>query len=275
MKKPPTKGKLKDILHIAQLAAMEAGDYAQRQFTRAHVLKEKPMSTDEVTSVDIECEKRIVKILKKNFPHHTVFTEERKLPKKRKEYLWWVDPLDGSISYFFGLPYWGISLALIYQGEPIVGVVYFPQTRDLYWAIKKSGAFCNYRKISVSDAHKLKDGVIGIDYGYRTEREEGVENVTLKLIDKVKYAVTYACTVGALMLVAEGKLSGYVHHMGRLFDHAAGVLIVTEAGGKASDIKGNPIDWQKTEPVHIVASNGNIHKELIHTLKASKSGVKV
>lgn len=270
MKKPVAEKKIEDILHVAQLAAMDAGEHALRQFTRVNVLKEKPMSTDEVTSVDLENEKRIVKILKENFPHHTIFTEERKLPRKKEEYIWWVDPLDGSISYFFGLPYWGVSLCLIHNNKPLVGVIYFPQTRDLYWAIKGKGAFRNYRKTAVSATHKLEDGVIGIDYGYRTEREEGVEDVTHKLIDKVKYAVTYACTVGALVLVAEGKLSGYIHHMGRLFDHAAGALLITESGGKVSDMGGKSIDWRETNPVHIVASNGKIHKKLLESLKFSK-----
>ncbi len=117
------KQELQDFLHVAQLAAMEAGDNALRRFTRVHILKEKTMSTDEVTLVDIENEKRIVKIIQKNFPEHSILTEERKLPRKLKEYIWWIDPLDGSISYFFGLPYWGITLCLVHNNKPIIGVI--------------------------------------------------------------------------------------------------------------------------------------------------------
>jgi len=269
MSRPITKDKINDALRIAQLAAMEAGDFALEQFTRVHVLKEKPMTKDLFTSVDIECEKRIVKILKKNFPNHTLLTEERRLPQKLKNYAWWVDPLDGSVSYVFNLPYWGVSLALIYAGEPILGVSYFPQPRDLYWATKGGGAFLNYKKISVAGHKKVVDGIIGIDYGYRDEREEGVKDVTKKISDEVKYLVTYACTAASIALVAEGKLVGYVHHMARRFDCAAGALLVTEAGGRVTDTSGNPIDWRDTKPVHFTCTNRKTHKELISILNKS------
>lgn len=258
---------LESFLSIAQLAAMEAGNLALRHFTRIHVLREKKMSTDEVTSVDIVCEKKIVKILKQNFPRHTIFTEERQLPRTRDKFTWWVDPLDGSVSYFFGLPYWGVSLALIVRGEPVVGVIYFPLTRDLFWAVKGRGAYRNYEKIVVSTASSLAQGVVGMDYGYRGERGEGVREVTAKIIDQVKYVVTYACTVGALALVAEGKLVGYIHHMARRFDLAAGALLISEAGGKLSDIHGGPINWQETVPVHCLASNGRVQRQLIKILR--------
>lgn len=266
MKKSKTN--LEHVLHIAQLAVMEAGDFALEKFTRAHLLKEKPITKDVVTTIDIECEKRIVKILKENFPDHTLITEERKLPKKAKENLWWIDPLDGSISYISGLPYWGVCIAYLQKGVLQVGVSYFPQTRDLYWAVKGQGAYLNYKKILVSPHKKLVEGVIGIDYGYLGEREVGVKNVTQKVSDKVKYLVTYSCTVGAISLVAEGKLAAYIHHMARRFDLAAGALLVTEAGGKVSDIKGEPIDWNDMKPVHFVCSNKKIHKELISVLNS-------
>ena len=266
-KKVKPKSKYEKILKVAQLAAMEAGDFALEKFTGIHVYKEKPMTKDVVTAVDIECEKRIVKILQKNFPNHTLLAEERLLPKKLKEYSWWIDSLDGSISYIFNLPYWGTCLALIHKGEPVVGVTYFPQTRDLYWAVKDKGAYRNYKEISVSKHKKLVDGVMGIDYGYRDEREKGVKEVTQKISDEVKYLVTYACTAGAIALVAEGKLAGYIHHMARRFDTAAGALLVTEAGGKVTDTKGKPIDWTKTAPVNFTCTNGEIHDELIRVLK--------
>jgi len=260
------KTKYDGFLRIAQLAAMEAGDYALEQFTRAHVLKEKPITRDVVTKVDIESEKRIVKILRKNFPNHTLITEERSLPRKLKKYYWWIDPLDGSISYIFGLPYWCICMALVCENKPIVGVTYFPMTRDLYWATEGGGAFLNYKRIGVSKYKKLVDGIVAIDYGYRNERVVGVREVTQKIIDEVKYTITNSCTAASVALVAEGKFIGYIHHMARRFDLAAGALMVTEAGGKVSDIRGKPIDWKDTKPVHFLCSNGIIHKELIKTL---------
>lgn len=255
-----------DILHVAQLAVMEAGDHALKQFMRVHVLKEKPMTTDEVTSVDLENEKRIIRILRKNFPGHTILSEERKLSDSRRGDVWWVDPLDGSVSYFFGLPFWSVTLCLIHGQEPRVGVIYFPQTRDLYWAMKDKGAFVNYQKMSVSTIRSLKGGVIGIDYGYAKEREEGVKAVTEKLIDRVKYAVTYACVSGSDVLVAEGKLTAHIHHMARRFDHAAGALLVKEAGGMVSDTEGRAIDWRDTNPVHLVLTNGKVHREILKLL---------
>lgn len=265
-KRVKSKSKYEKHLRVAQMATMEAGDFALEKFTKIHKYKEKPMTKDVVTAVDIECEKRIVRILKKNFPKHALLTEERLLPKKLKDYSWWVDPLDGSISYIFNLPYWAVSLALVHKKDIVVGVSYLPQTRELFWAVKGKGAFRNYKKIEVSKNKKLVDGVIGIDYGYRDERTEGVKDVTLVLADEVKYLVTYACTVGAINLVAEGKLVAYIHHMARRFDIASAALLVEEAGGKVSDTKGKKIDWTKTEPVHFICSNGHIHNELIRLL---------
>jgi len=268
MRKGPKR--INKILKIAQLAVMEAGDFALEEFTKIHTYKEKPVTKDIVTAVDIECERRIVEILRKNFPTHTLLTEERLLPKRLKKYAWWVDPLDGSISYVFNLPYWGVCVALIHNGKPVLGVSYFPQTRSLYWAIKGGGAYLNYKRIIVSDAPGLVDSVIGIDYGYRGEREVGVKDVTKKIGDRVKYLVTYACTAGTIALVAEGKLAGYIHHMARRFDLAAGALLVTEAGGGISDVNGRPIDWTKTSTVNFVCTNGKIHQELIETLQKGR-----
>lgn len=252
-----------DILHVAQMAAMEAGDYALQQFTRVHLLHEKSASHDQVTEVDLRCERIITKILKKSFPSYAIFTEERTLPDVSGDYLWWVDPLDGTISYVFGLPYWGVAIALIYKGQPIVGVLYFPQTRDLYWAVKGGGAYRNYQRIAVSDIRSIGHGVVGIDYGYQTERKAGVLEVMTKIIDQVKYAVTYACTMAAMALVAEGKLTAYVHHMARRFDVAAGALLVTEAGGRVSDTKGKAVNWFATKPFHVLASNRKVHRQLV------------
>jgi len=260
---------LDNVLSIAQFAAIKAGDFALEKFTRAHILKQKPITKDVFTTVDIECEKIILRVLKTNFPEHTIVTEERSLPKNLDNYIWWIDPLDGSVSYIFNLPYWGVCIALIQKSEPIIAVSYFPQTRDLYWAKKDGGAFKNYKRIFVSEHEKLTDGIFGIDYGYLGEREEGVKDVTYKVSDRVKYLVTYACTAGAIALVAEGKLAGYIHHMARRFDLAAGALLVTEAGGKVSDTHGVPIDWRDTNPVHFVSTNGKIHNKLIKLLKKS------
>lgn len=262
--------RLEYVLHIAQLAVMEAGDFALEEFTKAHVLKEKTMTKDIVSSVDIESEKRIVRILSKSFPKHTIITEERKLPTKLSPSYWWIDPLDGTISYIFGLPYWGVSLCLVQRNDPLVGVIYLPLARDLFWAIKGKGAYKNYKRIRVSGSAKLKDCVIGIDYGYKGEREAGVKEVTYPISDKVKYLVTYSCTAAAIALVAEGKLGGYIHHMGRRFDLATGALLVTEAGGKVSDTIGKRINWKELTPVHFAASNGKIHNELLSSLVSSK-----
>lgn len=255
----PRVSNLKDTLRIAQLAAMEAGDYALNHFTRTHVLYEKSITKDVYTSVDKASEKRIVKALQAQFPDDTIFSEERPFPRTLAERVWWVDPLDGSISYVFGLPYWGVSIGLIQHNQPMIGVVYLPTHRELYWAVKGEGAYLNYRRLHVSRRAILSESVIAIDYGYQKEREAGITSVTRKLIDHVKYALTYACTAGSLALVASGKIDGYIHHMARRFDVAAGALFISEAGGMVSDTLGNPIDWRDIEPVHVLASNGSIH----------------
>lgn len=260
------KQELQDFLHIAQLATKEAGNNALKRFKQVRSLKVKPGSTDVVTPVDIENERKIVNILRKAFPKHTILSEEQKLAKEWDEFIWWVDPLDGTTSYFFGLPSWGVSVALVHKNQLLVGVMYMPFFEDLYWATENGGAYQNGKKIGVSDITTLKDGLVAINYGYRREMKSGVTRVTLKLADKVSYPLTYRSPVWAQVLVAEGKLTAHIHHMARRFDHAAGALLVSEAGGKVSDIKGKPINWRETKPVHIITSNGRIHSKIISLL---------
>ena len=169
---------LDDTLRIAKEAAHKAGKNALRYFGRKQTLKRKTGSKDELTRVDIENNSLIVRLLRKNFPDHSILSEEAQPPLKIKKYFWLVDPLDGTISYSFGLPYWGVAISLIYDNDPILGVIYLPVLDKLYWAVKGKGAYVNGMRLTVSDISSLAKGVIAIDYGYATERETGVEEIT-------------------------------------------------------------------------------------------------
>src|SRR3989338_7438393 len=139
------------FLKVAKKAALEAGkvisEYSGKD-EHKNVKHEDP--TDYATEADIEAEKTIVKILTTNFPIHNLVAEEEAKINKKSDFTWVVDPLDGSISFGSGVPYFSVSIGLLERGTPILGVVYNVSFKKLYWAEKGQGAYLNWNAIRVS-----------------------------------------------------------------------------------------------------------------------------
>lgn len=256
----------KQFLKVAKQAALEAGKVILKYSGKGqhkNIKHEDP--TDYATKADLEAEKTIVKILTSSFPNHNLIAEEEAKIDQKSQFTWVVDPLDGSISFGSGVPYFSVSIGLLEGGKPILGVVYNVSFKQLYWAQKGQGAYLNGKAIQVSQKKSLKESVGSLDFGHNVKRQQKLDLYVNKLITKIGYIYSFGSAVASLGMIAEGVLDLYVNHAFP-WDFAAGTVIVKEAGGMVTDFEGNEPDLTK-DRLNIVASNGLIHDEILEALK--------
>ncbi len=254
------------FLKVAKEAALEAGKVIQKysgRLQKKNIKHEDP--TDYVTDADIEAEKAIVKILTANFPDHNILAEEQTNLDKKSKYTWVVDPLDGTISFGSGIPYFSISIGLLEDNLPVLGVIYNPSSEKLYWAQKGKGAYLNGKAIYVSNKKGLTESVGMLDFGHNVRRQYKMDLYVNKLIQKIGYVYSFGSAVASLAMVAEGIQDLYINYA-YPWDFVAGAMIIREAGGKVTDFEGNEPSWTK-DRLNIVASNGLIHEKILEALK--------
>ena len=192
-----------------------------------------------VSYVDMEAERMIVQTLKFTLPDAGFITEEGTETKRADRYNWVVDPLDGTTNFMHGLPPYSVSIALVENDEPVLGVVYIISSDECYHAIKGGGAFCDRKKIEVSKVTEFKDGlyITGMPYtnfgkldqywkifGHFMQKTHGIRRLGSAAAD--------------LAYVASGKSEGFFEHGLNSWDVAAGVLLILEAGGQITDYSG-------------------------------------
>ena len=242
-------------------AAKEAGKILMKYYGKG--IKGRVKFEDSLVSkVDLEAEKKIISIIKSKYPGHAILSEECG-SKKGNSYKWLIDPLDGTHNYLYGIPLFGTSIALEYNGEVILGVIYLPYYNQLYVAEKGKGAFLNGKRIRVSKTNKLKKAMIIYDGGLQRSKKS-----KLKALDKLIDAVFRIRILGAacvnLISVAKGGADIYLEHSTNPWDVAAGLLIVEESGGKVTTLDGKKHDLSEKG---FVASNGKLHKDIIRLTK--------
>ena len=254
------------FLKIAKQAALEAGKIIQKYSGKdqhKNVKHEDP--TDYATDADTEAEKIIVKILTSNFPNHNLLGEEGARIDKKSEFTWVIDPLDGSITFISGIPYFSVSIGLLEEGKPILGVVYNVSFKQMYWAQIGKGAFLNGKPIQVSQKKSLNESVGVLDFGHNVKRQHKLDLYVNKLITKIGYIYSFGSAVASLGMIAEGILDLDVNYAFP-WDFVAGAIIVREAGGMVTDFEGKEPDWSK-ERLNVIASNGLIHDQILEALK--------
>lgn len=247
---------------IAMEVAKEAGTVLKKYFDQGFIVEAKAVN-DVVTIADFESEKIILDKLKKHFPDHSIFAEESGDHNPNAEYKWIVDPLDGTRNFAAGCPFFAVSIALSYKNETILGVVYNPMVDELYFAQNGEGAFLNDKKIKVSDKTNLNDAILEIATIFTDfDGGKGLSAIQ-KLANKTRVIVNYLAPSISLCAVARGRLDGVLDFGTTQEDHAAGALIVQEAGGKVSTPNSSGWDYMKTG---VIASNpilsSEINKEL-------------
>lgn len=244
------------MLDTAIQAAREAGKVLL-EGTRGEIEVERTAHRDIKLAMDKKAEQIILGILRQRFPEHAILSEEAGPVGPKSDYLWVIDPLDGTFNYSRRLPQWATSIALMRKGEEILGVVYDPLHEELFHAAQGAGAFLNGRPIRVSDRASLKDCTIA--YGYSPNDEylpkslDATRNVTIQST-KVR---AMGAAVLHLVYVACGRLDGFFEYGIHPWDIAAGSAIIREAGG-AVRTRTHPNKY-----VDIVTTNGRVQDELM------------
>jgi len=263
-------------LEFAKSLADEAGDIMRKYFNQSDISHYKGDNTI-VTVADEEINKMVIERVREAYPEHGVFGEEGSEGVER-EYLWLCDPIDGTGMFARGVPVAVFSLALVVDGDPVMGVVYDPFCDKLYSAAKGQGAFCNGRPIHVNDV-KLGDKreIINTDVWW----VDGLIDDPLPIVNRLYEVSNWPASIGsvarAATLVADGGFAAAVFAWGdgKSMDVAAAKVIVEEAKGKATDIFGNDQRYDK-DIRGVILSNGVVHDEIVRIFKeeVGKGGVR-
>ena len=250
------------MLKTTLLNAVEAGAaQLQHFFNGDFKISNKEGINNLVTEADHAAEKAIIEVIQKEYPDHSILSEETGEIKTASEYKWIIDPIDGTVNFANGIPLCCVSIGLEKDGKMLMGVVYNPLMNELYFAQKGFGASLNDKKISVSTKTKVIQSclVTGFPYTY-LDAPNGPIQVFEKLIRKGVPVRRLGSAAIDLCWVAAGRFDGFYEHKLQAWDSAAGFLLVEEAGGKVTDFDGNY--FSPYQP-HILATNGLIHDELL------------
>jgi myo-inositol-1(or 4)-monophosphatase len=251
------------MLDFAISLAQEAGallrDRLNTKFTVSH-----KGDINLVTEVDLASETLIRERIASRYPRHEVLGEESGLDARASPYRWVVDPLDGTTNYAHGYPMFCVSIALEYQGEVILGVVYDPTRDEMFTAEKGGGAALNRRPIQVSRRNDLMKSLLstGFPYDIKTSQATNLDHWTNFAMNAQALRRDGAAALD-LSYVACGRFDGFWELSLSAWDMAAGALIVREAGGQVTDFTGAEFSIYKPE---VVASNGLIHERMIEVL---------
>jgi myo-inositol-1(or 4)-monophosphatase len=215
---------------------------------------------DLVTAADRASEQLIMKRLKERFPKHGIVAEEGGRAEMEAELRWYVDPLDGTTNFAHGFPMWNVTLALARRGEVVAGVVYDPLNRELFTAERGAGARLNGAPIHVSQTATLNDSLLATGFPSRRRHQ----NVNIHFYYQVAM-MTHGVRRGGsaaidLAYTACGRLEGFWEFGLNPWDMAAGTLLIEEAGGTVSGMRGEPLDLHGP---HLLADNRLIHTETL------------
>ena len=244
-------------------AAKEASKIVLKHYGNFGKLKFKnPRSL--LTKVDLLSDAKIKQIISKKYPEHNFLTEESGFTGKGSEYTWIVDPIDGTTNFTSKIPYFAVSIALAKNNEVIMGIVYNPCTKEMFFAEKGKGAFLNNKKIMVSNKNNIKDALLAFALPSNIKTSQK----TLSLLSKIFGSVRGIRNPGSAALnmcyVAAGKFDLFLSLSLNSWDAAAAFLIVEEAGGKVTNLKNKR--WAINDET-CIATNKMLHDKFIKLIK--------
>ena len=241
----------------------EAGALLMKYF-RQRVTVEYKGEADLVTIADRKTEVLIRERIRERWPTHDILGEEGGLQDTGSDYRWYVDPLDGTTNFAHGFPVFCVSMGLEHRGQRIAGVVYDPTRDELFAAEQGSGAWLNQQPIQVSKTAKLSECLVAT--GFPSHKRHQNPNIYFyHQITLHTHGVRRAGSAALdLCCVACGRFDGFWEFKLHAWDVAAASLLITEAGGKVTDLQGGPFNIYSEE---ILASNGLIHDEMLQAIR--------
>ncbi len=246
----------------------EAGVFLRSKLNSVHTIDYQG-DINLVTEVDTISEEMITTKINHQFPDHDILAEESTYASKGSDFKWIIDPLDGTTNFTHGYPVFCVSIALQKLNEIILGIIYNPMLEEMFEAEKGKGAFLNGKKIQVSNTMRIAKGLVATGFPYDI-RENAQNNLNYfnEMIMNARAIRRAGSAALDLSYVAAGRFDGFWELKLNPWDTAAGWLIVEEAGGVVTDMKGD--DYYLESPV-ILASNGRIHEEMMDILNRASS----
>ncbi len=244
---------MSQFLETAVAAAKKAGALLRDNY-ETDLVVDALHDHDIKLDLDVRSQDLITECLLGAFPEHALYGEEGVAGKPDSDWQWVVDPIDGTVNYFYGIPHFCVSIALRHQGDIVLGVIYDPMLDEL-WAVEKGGRpTLNGREIQTSSRDQLKDTVMTIGF---SKTKESMDS-GFKRYQEIAYHVRKTRMLGsaalALAYISCGRLDAYIEESISLWDVAAGILLVENAGGK---IELSPLPSGQNQ-FAIVATNGKV-----------------
>lgn len=251
----------KRFLTLAMDAAYKGGEILKKFYGGGFLVDSKSNPADLVTEADRGAETAILQELSAHFPEHAILSEEGGgNAKKDSDYLWVVDPLDGTTNFTHGFPVFAISIGLLEKGKPVVAIVYNPIMGELFTAYKGGGALLNGLPIAVSSEENLQNSLLATGFAYDRWSVTDTNYLEFCHFTHISHGVRRLGAAAVdLAYVAAGRLDGYWERGLKPWDLAAGVLLVEEAGGLVTDYNGDPLDLYEGR---ILATNGALHPQM-------------
>lgn len=253
------------MLEFTKELARSAGEIIRRGYGKKIAIEYKGGLNNLVTEVDRATEEFIINSIRGKFKDHSILSEESGSLPSNPEYLWVIDPLDGTTNFAHGLPVFSVSIGLIKNNEIILGVIYDVMRDQLFWAEKGKGAFLNGHRIEVRKNSDIRMSLLVTGFPYQFgEAAEKIIGLFSSFLLKARAVRRLGSSAIDLCYLACGIFDGFWEYDLKPWDLCAGILIVEEAGGMVSDFSGGKADIYGHE---ILASNGFIHPEMIKIIK--------
>jgi myo-inositol-1(or 4)-monophosphatase len=263
---------LSSMLETAIVAARLAGQHAMEEIN--YIKASVKNATELVTQADARCQKIIIDRIKENYPDHGFIAEEGdegklfKQPPRGAEPLWWVvDPIDGTNNFAHRMLFFTVSIGVMYEGEPIVGVIFEPATESMFTAVKGREAQLNGRRIIASEEGIDKFASVGLESHF----DGGAPSWACELMERTRFR-NLGSTALQLAYVAKGSMVATIANTPKLWDMAGGAAITETAGALFTDWQGQkifPVDLNNYEghKFQVIAANKKVHAEIVEMLR--------
>lgn len=249
------------MLKTAIEAAKKSAEVTLKYFNNQPTIQYKIDKTP-VTIADQQAEKLIRKIVSKRFPNHGFVGEEFGNTKPNAQYKWVIDPIDGTKSFIRGIKYWGTLISVLKDNEPIIGVYSSPATGEIFWAEKGKGTFLNGKRIQLSKISQLEKSFIGYGSIHYFQKHNKTKQL-LKLCESSQSRMGSSDCQGFNYLL-KGQIDAFIFAHAYIYDIAAHVVLVKEAGGRFCDFNGDEILTNDNG----IFTNGLLHSKILKILNS-------
>ncbi|MDC1077749.1 inositol monophosphatase [Candidatus Pelagibacter sp.] len=255
-----TSKEISKRMQIGIKAARSAGKILELYFGRIKELKVKNNTPRDIFSkVDLMAEKEIYKTIIKKFKKDSYYGEETGIVKNKGVFKWVVDPLDGTVNYTHGIPIYSVSIALFYKNTCVVGIIYNSKTDEMFYASLNNGAYLNGIKLKISKEVHLKNSLIIAALSSKIKEKGKIYKSFASINESSRGVLRIGSAAMAYTYLISGKIEGIWGYNNKIWDVAAGILLLKEAGGKTSTLKNKKYNYKN----FLISSNKLIHNELL------------